>query len=329
MKEYPLNGFSGRSGFLIRVFGTLLAIALLVYLLKQQGWREIGGAIQQIPLWRFALALGLIMVSRLAVSGRWHILLISSGVGITFWQTIRLTFAGLFASNFLPTTIGGDVVRLAGALQLNFDAMICAASLIVDRLVGMVGMAMAVPLGLPRFMQSREMSGLSGHFEDSNFLVAFTLLPLGRWWKSGWEQALRISKRLIKALSLWMNRPVALLVALGLSWIHMLCLFSAIWLLFGGMGQNISIWLVSGLYSIVYFVTLLPFSINGYGIQEVSMTFMFSTVGGASVQSSLTGAILFRTLMMLASLPGALFVPDLLPGARKHAEAAGRSQSGE
>jgi len=182
---------------------------------------------------------------------------------------------------------------------------------------------------LPRFMQSREMSGLSGHFEDSNFLVAFTLLPLGRWWKSGWEQALRISKRLIKALSLWMNRPVALLVALGLSWIHMLCLFSAIWLLFGGMGQNISIWLVSGLYSIVYFVTLLPFSINGYGIQEVSMTFMFSTVGGASVQSSLTGAILFRTLMMLASLPGALFVPDLLPGARKHAEAAGRSQSGE
>lgn len=329
MKGYSSNGLSGRSGLLIRVFGTLLAIALLVYLLKEQGWSEIGGAIQQIPLWRFALALSLIMLSRLAVSGRWYALLISSEVGITFGQTIRLTFAGLFASNFLPTTIGGDVVRLAGALQLNFDAVTCAASLIVDRLVGMVGMAMAIPFGLPRFIQSREISGLSSYFEDSNFLVALSFLPMERWWKSGWKRVLRISKRLIKALSIWLSHPMSLLVALGFSWIHMLCLFSAIWLLFGGMGQDISIWLVAGLYSIVYFVTLLPFSINGYGIQEVSMTFMFSTVGGATVQSGLTGAILFRTLMMLASLPGVLFVPGLMPGTKRHAEAVMHSQSGE
>jgi uncharacterized membrane protein YbhN (UPF0104 family) len=327
MKDYSLNGLSGRSGFLIRVFGTLLAFALLAYLLKQQGWREIGGAIQQIPLWRFGLALGLIIVSRFAVSGRWHVLLISSGVGINFWQTVRLTFAGLFASNFLPTTIGGDVVRLAGALQLNFDAVICAASLIVDRLVGMAGMAMAVPFGLPRFLQSRQIP--NAYFQDSNLLFASTLFPLGRWWKSGWERGLRISKRLIKALSIWMSRPRALIVALGISWIHMLCLFSIIWVFFGGMGQDISFWLVSGLYSIVYFITLLPFSINGYGIQEISMTFIFSTVGGVSVQSGLTNAILFRTLMMLASLPGVIFVPGLMPGAKKQAEAGMHSQSGE
>ncbi len=80
------------------------------------------------------------------------------------------------------------------------------------------------------------------------------------------------------------------------------------------------LWLAGGLYSVVYFVTLLPFSINGYGIQELSMTFVFSQIGGASMESGLTGALLFRTLMMLASLPGALFVPSLLPGARQHAE---------
>ena len=96
----------------------------------------------------------------------------------------------------------------------------------------------------------------------------------------------------------------------------MLCLFSVVSLILNGMGENIPFWLIGGLFSIVYFVTLLPFSINGYGIQEVSMTFIFSTVGGASLQSGLTMAILFRTLMMIASLPGAAFVPELLAGAK-------------
>ena len=62
------------------------------------------------------------MVSRLAVAGRWHVLMHSAGTGITPRQSIRLTFAMLFASNFLPTTIGGDVVRYAGAVRLGFDS---------------------------------------------------------------------------------------------------------------------------------------------------------------------------------------------------------------
>ena len=102
----------------------------------------------------------------------------------------------------------------------------------------------------------------------------------------------------------------------------MLCLFFILLTLFKGMDQAISFWLVGGLYSLVYFVTLMPFSINGYGIQEVSMTLIFSTVGGVSMESGLTAALLFRTIMMLASLPGALFVPELLAGAKARAGAA-------
>ena len=93
------------------------------------------------------------MVSRLAVAGRWHVLMHSAGTGIIPRQSIRLTFAMLFASNFLPTTIGGDVVRYAGAVRLGFDNAISLASLVVDRLVGMTGMAMALPFGIPIYQQ--------------------------------------------------------------------------------------------------------------------------------------------------------------------------------
>jgi glycosyltransferase 2 family protein len=316
MKEI-LKGMSGRSAFLIRLFGTLLALALLIYLLRQQGWHEIESAFRKIPFWRLALAMGLMIISRLAVSGRWYVLLRSGGVNVTPGQALRVTFAGLFATNFLPTTVGGDVIRLAGALQLRFDAAVSAASLIADRVIGMAGMALLLPFGLPSFLLSRQAAG--GWLPGDLGRMAGYAVPIGKLWQNAWEKGMRLVRKVLAALSLWLKQPRALLGAMVFTWIHMLCLFSILRILFTGMDQSISFWLVGGLYSLVYFVTLMPFSINGYGIQEVSMTLIFSTVGGASMESGITAALLFRTIMMLASLPGALFVPDLLAGVKAQA----------
>ncbi len=88
---------------------------------------------------------------------------------IPFRQSLRITFAGLFASNFLPTTIGGDVVRLAGAIQYRLDAATSTASLVVDRLVGMAGMAMMVPFSLPSLLSYRDAS-----LQGSTIQIALT-----------------------------------------------------------------------------------------------------------------------------------------------------------
>src|SRR3972149_8517248 len=121
-------------GGIFRALGTLVALALVVYLTSQQGGQGVARAIARIELWRFTLAIVLTLISRLAVAQRWHVLLRSGGVNATWTQSLRITFAGLFANNFLPTTVGGDVARMAGALQMGFDAAVSAASLIVDRL---------------------------------------------------------------------------------------------------------------------------------------------------------------------------------------------------
>lgn len=295
----------------LRVAGTLLALALLVYLLSQQGWAEIWEALRQISIGRLVLAFGLMMLSRLAVSVRWHILLRAADVNISLGESIRITFAGLFASNFLPTTIGGDVIRLAGAIRLKFDSAICAASLVADRLIGMAGMAMALPLGLPAFLQA----GGFKDFDRSWFLAPglATTLESGRFQKL-WAEGKRLLVRLLKALALWLKQPRAILLSLLLSWVHMLCLFGILTLLFTGMGDPVNFLLLGGLYSLVYFITLLPISINGYGLQEVSMTFIFTSVMGIPMSAALAAALIFRTLMMIASLPGALFVPAMMAG---------------
>jgi len=303
----------GRRNTGLQVIGTLIALVLLVYLLSQQGWSEIWGALRKISPWQVGFALLLMVLSRLAIIGRWHVLLRSSRVPISLGQSTRITFAGLFATNFLPTTIGGDVIRLAAAMQLHFSGTVCAASLIVDRLVGMAGMAMALPLGLPSFLQSPVLSQpLAGFYGLTSSALA--LASGGSRLQTWWQKGQGVARRLWAALVVWRKRPQALFFSMVFSWLNMLCLFGVLTVVLQGMHENIDFWLVSGLYSIVYFLSLVPISINSYGLQEVSMTFIFSQVGGVSLASALVTALLFRTLMIVVSLVGAAFVPGIMAG---------------
>lgn len=299
--------------FLLRTLGSLAAVGLLLYLLSQQGWSEILADLRGLPAWRLAACALLMLISRLAVAGRWHTLLRSARAGLSFSQSLRLTFAGLFATNFMPTTVGGDVVRLAGALRLKADGAVSAASLITDRLVGMAGMAMTLAPGLQLLLQAQPLAQLFTQGERAARAGGASLAALG-WWRSGLEKLAQFGRKVLQAARLWARQPGALLLALLFSWVHMLCTFAILTLLFSGMDEAISFVSTAGLYSLVYFVTLIPISINGYGLQELSLTYLFVHLGGVTESSALSVALLFRTLVMLASLPGALFLPNLLPG---------------
>jgi hypothetical protein len=310
-----MAGRSKRS--ILRTIGTVLALLLLVYWLSQQGWDQILEAIRRIPIEIFILAFGIMMISRFAVTARWYVLLRSAQGGITMGQALRLTFAGLFASNFLPTTIGGDVVRLAGGVSLKLDSAMCAASIITDRVVGMIGMATLLPVGVYHLWNSATFS--VAHFEPASLtMVAFT--NVSAWTRDAWRQISGFIQRVIQALLIWVRNPKAILGALIFTWAHMVCLFTTLWLLLHAIGEEMSFWSIGGLWSIVYFVTLLPFSINGLGIQEVTLTFFFSNIGGISLESGLTLALLIRTLMMLASLPGIAFLPMIMTAVRDRQE---------
>ncbi|HEY9075412.1 MAG TPA: lysylphosphatidylglycerol synthase transmembrane domain-containing protein [Anaerolineaceae bacterium] len=302
----------------IRLAGTLLTLALLVFLLYRQGWQEIWQAFLRISPWRLAAALGFVVLSRLAVTARWYILLRSAGEPLSLWKNFRLTFAGLFASNFLPTTIGGDVFRLAGAVLYRVDTALAAASLIVDRLVGMAGMATAAPLGLARVVTV----GLPAILAPGNASLGTLAAGMAHpgWISRLWRQFTDLLRRTFASFALWKHRPAGLLLAYAATWVHMLATFSSIAICLEGMGEPAAFWLVAGTWSLVYFITLVPVSINGYGLQEVSTVLLYSRLAGISPEGSLTIALLVRTLTMLVSLPGAIFMPEIMAKIRNDEE---------
>jgi uncharacterized membrane protein YbhN (UPF0104 family) len=303
---------------IVRIVGTILALILMVYLLSQQDWAEIREVVGRIALWRFVAAVILIFCSRFFYVARWHMLLRSSDVPVSFWESNRLTFAGLFASNFLPTTVGGDVVRLAGSVQQGFDGVFSAASLLMDRLVGMAGMALLLPFGLFPLLNTAAPTQ-AWRDSDAVFAANFTA-TLGKWSKAAWDKARHLLQRIWEAVIIWKDQPYGVLAAFAFTFLHMISIVLCFYILLAGMGEHISPLLIAGLWSIVYFFTLVPISINGWGVQEASFSFLFVSLGGVSTESAWTLAFVYRLIMMFASLPGALFLPGLLPRARKRGE---------
>ena len=278
----------------VQLAGTILAIVLLVLLLEEDGWNEILAAMHKIQIVNLFWAALLFLISRFAVVGRWHVLLKSGGINIRLKDSAMLTFTGLFASNFLPTTIGGDVLRLAGAMRMGYDRAVCLASIAADRLIGMLGMFMAAPIGL---FYSGDV--LRSNPSSLSFLTFF-------------RRPAAFLKRTISTFSIWLRKPGSLLLSLAFTSIHMLCWFGAIYLFLNDLGSHVSFWMIAGLWSLTYFITQIPISINGYGLQELSFTFLFSHVAGVSPAVSLTVSVLIRAYTILASLPGALYLPSAL-----------------
>lgn len=298
--------FFKQRSFLFRLGGTLLAIALIFFLVEQEGLEEILSAVRQVSPRNFLLALAFLFLSRLFVSARWHVLVRSAGMDIPFFKTSALTFAGLFASNFLPTTIGGDVVRLVSAIQMGMEQPLALASLAADRLIGMLGMACLLPFGIPPVWGS-----LGAPASQS--------LALGGLVQKAWD----FVKRTLRVFSTWLAHPAALFLSLVFTWLHSLCIIAAFYIVISGLGASVSFFLIAGLWSLAYFVTLMPVSINGYGVQELSLTFLFSQVGGLSAAASLTVAVAIRLLYMTASLPGAAYMPSIIAALAWQKQATG------
>jgi glycosyltransferase 2 family protein len=229
---------------------------------------------------------------------------------VSVLDSLRITYAGLFASNFLPTTIGGDVVRMAACLQLRFDAAVSAASLVVDRLVGMAGMGLVVPWGLARLAEV----GLPAFSAPESALPPLAGLA---WAGRLGAKAMEFVRRILANFQLWAKRPRALVLGLFFTLIHQICLYISIRLMLDGVGEPISWLRIGGIWSLVYFITLLPVSINGYGVQEISTTLLYAHLGGISTEAAAAVALLQRVVQMAASLPGAFFAPGIMAASRK------------
>ncbi|NIM96091.1 MAG: flippase-like domain-containing protein [Anaerolineales bacterium] len=280
----------------LRVVGTLLSLILLAWLFIRQDWQAILTAVQTLPAWSLIASLFLVLLRHIWNNTRWYILLRAQKIDISFLRALQLMFTGLFVSNFLPSMVGGDVVRIAGILQETEKRVAGAASVLMDRLVGVTGMFFVLPLSFPL---------IGAIISDPDFLFTSSIAGFSKKLRSGY-------KRLWTVFRIWMRKPFSLVFALITSWLGVLSSFLAVLILARGLGMSVSLLDIAGVSVLTYFLTLIPISINGYGIRELAILGFYTQLGASSEQATAL-ALITRFIFLLVSLPGAFWLKDIVP----------------
>ncbi len=97
------------------------------------------------PVW-MAFGAALIALSLIVRAYRWHLVLHGVGSSMRFGRLVELYLVGSFFNAFLPSGLGGDVVRAAEAAQ-DVDSGVAAGTVLLDRLTGLMALfAMALIL---------------------------------------------------------------------------------------------------------------------------------------------------------------------------------------
>ncbi len=293
----------------LKIAGTLLSSGLFIWLLARQDWLLIVSHLRKLPVWLWPVCLALVVSGMLCNAWRWYILLRAQSVPMPLPDIIKTIFAGAFASNFLPSTIGGDAFRILSVMRFTSSRTLGVASVVVDRALNVLAMLSFLP------------------FAWLSFGAPF---PSPTTWKEGLPVAAsgafttrvgsfiqRIIYRLKEAFSAWLRRPGSLLAGLLVSWLSILVVFVAVWLIARGLGMQVALYHVMGVSVITYLVMLLPVSFNGYGLREVTVTALYVALGSSMEQAS-TLALVTRAFMLFETLPGALWLSQILPGGPVH-----------
>ena len=306
---------------------TLTTLALAYILLKidiQQTWDVLTSA----SIWWFGLAVTIMIVTVLPMASRWKWLLAAQGIVDRFWWLTRAYFVSYTAGQILPTSIGGDAVRVFETSKRHPGrAGAITAIVILER--GLGGAA-TVLLGAVGFLLA------IGHYDVSAYLwiegafVFGTLLLIVLFFSRSARPLLaRLQPLLVR---LRVERPLrafydgvhhyrshpGLLVKVFLFTTAVQAVrILSIWASCKAVGIDLSprIYYVMG--PLFFLVLLVPFTLNGFAVREAFFVSFLGTVGVDADAAFAAGFLFFLVTVALAAPGGAILLWESVRGGRR------------
>src|SRR5580692_7519221 len=113
-----------------RIGGSVLILALL---LRAVPFRLVWSKIQLTSPWLAAALLCSYLALHLMGTAKWRLLINLAGAELTFPEAVRCYFTGLFGNIFLPSLVGGDILRAGIAFRLARSKTAVVLGSLVDR----------------------------------------------------------------------------------------------------------------------------------------------------------------------------------------------------
>jgi glycosyltransferase 2 family protein len=303
-------------GFAISALKLTVSVGLLWVLFSRVDfarlWSIARGA--SVPWLGGALVLYLAMI--LASAWRWGLLLQAQRVYLSYKTLISSFLVATFFNNFVPSNIGGDVIRIADTAPATGSKTLAATVVLIDRGIGLLGLVLMAAIGAtagPRLIAAGPGIGagmLWAGFAGATLVATPALLlpdalprllqPL-RVIHPEWVDE-RLS-RLGGALARFRETPSALVNCFIGAMIVQAVLVGFYLAIARSMQIPIGFPELAVLVPISFIVQMLPVSMNGFGVREATFGFYFTRLG-LPLESALLVSFTGAALIMLFSLSG-------------------------
>ena len=305
---------------LLAAVKVILTIGLFALALRSIDLGDVLLHIRRLPLSVLILTVGLLCCQMVIAAMRLSSITRIIASSVPLGKSVRINLVGAFFSQALVTFVSGDVVRamlLKRTCALPMRESVSAVTL--DRVVGLLSTLLLVSITAPWAIQltgdetmrhSMEVVAIIGAL----LIVAFAVVG----YVARHPEIVEIVRAKIKgskiiyvlldlatvARHLFSARralPQILFTSLMIQIINV----AIIYFLINGMGADVSIWQCMLIVPTVMLISLLPFSVAGWGLRESAMSTGFALIH-APVAAAVAASVIFGILTLSISLPGGL-----------------------
>ena len=318
LSELPEPSTSGRGRrALVLAIKVAISVGLLTLLIVKSDAPRLWHYVRTASIAWLAAALALYFLMILASAWRWGLLLDAQGVSVPGRTLTGSFLVATFFNNFLPSNIGGDVVRIADTAKPARSKTLAATVVIIDRGLGLLGLILLAAVaasaahteGVPSgpvpatllwivFAGATVIAAPAVAWPD---LLVRVLAPLRRVHPEWVGARLEL---LSTVLGRFREAPTALagcFVGAVLVQALLVAFYAAV---AHAIGVRVSPWHMAVVVPVSFLVQMVPVSLNGFGLREATFSFYFARLG-LPIEAALVISLLGAGLVMLFSLSGA------------------------
>lgn len=316
--------------WVMRIVATVVALALIAWWLPVD---QLWAAIRSVPKVTWPFAIAAYLTAHLLGVTKWRLLVNTAGAALPVRPAVHAYYWGLFGNLFLPSIVGGDVVRAGVAMRQARSKSALLLGSLVDRVQDVLGLGALAGVGAllaPRALDEtsrRIFIGFAALLGAAVVLGALSLLFFPAQWVP--FRVRRLLVRVREATRATASRPQALVAAFSLGLALQTSLIVLNWELGRLIGIDIPLHVWLFVWPLAKIAGLTPLTQGGIGVREAAQAALFAPFGVTAVSAVATGLVFEAVIITGGLLSGGIALAmrreptEQQPGAASHSSVAG------
>jgi len=272
-------------------------ICFIMWVSRGDRWSKLISIFRQMNLGVFAVTLSIFVVTQVMVGFRWWLLLRTQSIFISLPAAVRLNFLGWFYNNFMPGSVGGDLLRAWYVTKHTAKKFEAVLSVFIDRVIGLLSTFVIALFFYMFFLRGRgpviTSTDRNGFFESiaaykqvllcvfASIVVISCILLIHKKGRSMLEKlwlyirarAITMIVKFKDAIVIYCRNIGTILVVFGLTVFLQLLTITGFWLLGRNLGIEASVVYYYVFFTITWVLGAIPGSIACFPVYQVRRRF--------------------------------------------------------